>query len=111
MQRSFSAIPDAPQTQNQWEAMFWQAIKQNLELLCALRGTSHAALLLGDLTGIPYVNDYGAAGDHQRIYGIDPGMTMVVDYGDVPTLGDYTKLVYEVKALREAFNTLLSRVG
>lgn len=106
--RQFAPLPDVPQSGIDYAtAEFMRAVKQNVELLCGLRGvdTTHLAVCRGDIAqGV----SEPAAGEYT---GALVDMDGAGPYGFVPTATDYIALANEVTLLRNTLATLISIIG
>lgn len=100
MAKTFVAIPDVPQSLNEYERRFFSSIKENLELLLGHRGDrDNIALTRGDVQ-TDYPPDLTHTGSHY----------ILASGEDVPANADYVQALNEITYIQKALNDLLSRL-
>lgn len=109
---SFSAIPNVPQQGeiSEWEATFYSAVKQNLDLLTGQYGNDFAAVLAGNVVIAPVPS--------MTLRQITTGDTLVIGADNVTSytnyltlLADMTKLANDVSTIRSRLNALIAVLG
>jgi hypothetical protein len=110
----FTAIPDIPTAVGaEWEAQMLDAIKQNVELLCGIRGEADRvsqALLRGIVRVRPLLPP-----EFTRITAVGEGF--IISGQEVAGLQDYVKLLNDVQRLaidvermRNSFDALIQQL-
>lgn len=109
---SFTSIPNVPQQGelSDWEARFFTALKQNVDLLTGQRGTEFAAVLSGAvlIAPVPAMTlRQITTGDSLTVSG-----SAVTSYTNYTTLiADMTKLANDVSAVRARLNALIASLS
>lgn len=107
----FSAIPAIPQQGlTDWQFQTLNAMKENVELLTGVRGTSASAVIRNTVTVVD-----APAQTMQRVTAEGAGFT--ISGVTVPSLADYNRLVTNVQqvandvaALRNTVNALINQL-
>lgn len=109
---SFTALPNVPQQGelSEWEAAFFSAVKQNMDLLTGQYGSEFAAILGGDIVIAPV--------PAMTLRQINTGSTLVIGADNVTTYSNYltliadmTKLANDVAAIRSRLNALVIAIS